>query len=411
MYYRIFACSTQEKLMRITVSQKIQIGFFGLMILLLVACPLFYPGISAQDEPMLIIEIFDSTNWNESTGMIFFEGKTYDIIVSSENETFVLNVTLSLLGSTYVTDLSEPFITVTSPLMNDTEAFIINATKHGYIPTEVEITVMKGQLSISTDRGTVEENKEFQVLVKDQDNKPVTGAYVYSSSEATPVITDTQGIAYLRAPDVEVITTTTIEVIKGGYLPGSTNIRIENVESVTFGLTESQFLKILPILIAVLVVIFSIGFVLWRQRKAPSLPSQVSGKAGSDTPPRLHAEKRNSHAPYKPDILPEKRNLSTSTPESRVEEIRIPVQVKKKETTILPEEITPEPIPEQRKKEMDEWFKGQDYMRYKLDELTGKIDQKTDGKWFEGEHDSKSKVDETLRKSYKKKKSDEEDVK
>ena len=107
----------------------------------------------------------------------------------------------------------------------------------------------------------------------------------------------------------------------------------------------------------------------------------------------------------------EKRDISISTNESRVEEIRIPVQVKKKETTILSEETTPEPVPEQRKKEMDEWFKGQDYMRYKLDELTGKIDQKTDGKWFEGEHDSKSKVDETLRKSYKKKKGDEEDVK
>ena len=109
--------------------------------------------------------------------------------------------------------------------------------------------------------------------------------------------------------------------------------------------------------------------------------------------------------------MPEKREISVSNPVSRVEEIRIPVQVKKKETTILPEETASEPVSEQRKKEQDEWFKGQDYMRYKLDELTGKIDQKTDGKWFEGEHDSKSKVDETLRKSFKKKKGDEEDTK
>ena len=50
-------------------------------------------------------------------------------------------------------------------------------------------------------------------------------------------------------------------------------------------------------------------------------------------------------------------------------------------------------------------------MRYKIDELTGKTDQKTEGKWFEGEHDIQYKVDETLRKNLKKKKIDEEDIK
>jgi hypothetical protein len=50
-------------------------------------------------------------------------------------------------------------------------------------------------------------------------------------------------------------------------------------------------------------------------------------------------------------------------------------------------------------------------MRYKLDEITGKIDQQTDGKWFEGEKDSKYKVDETLKKGWKKKKGEDEDEK
>ncbi|MBE3139069.1 MAG: hypothetical protein IMZ53_00635 [Thermoplasmata archaeon] len=87
------------------------------------------------------------------------------------------------------------------------------------------------------------------------------------------------------------------------------------------------------------------------------------------------------------------------------------MQAKKKETTYLSEEKELEEVSEDLKKEHDEWFKGQDYMRYKLDELTGKIDQKTDGKWFEGERDSKYKVDETLKKSSKKKKMDKENVK
>mgnify|MGYP001574075200 CR=1 FL=1 len=249
-----------------------QMNFMGLIIFLLLVSTLFFPRTSSQDEPLLIIEIYDSTDWNESAGDVFFEGRTYDIMVSTENETVVLNVTISLLGVTYVTNLTEPFITVASPQFDDTESFVINATKEGYLPAEVVITVVKGQLSINTDRGTVEENKEFQVIVKDQDNKPVEGAYVYITTDATPVMTDTQGVAYLRAPDVEIMTTTTIEVIKGGYLEGSTNIRVENAESLTFGLTESQFLKLLPVLIAVLVVIFSIGFVVWRQRRTPSPP-------------------------------------------------------------------------------------------------------------------------------------------
>lgn len=394
--------------MRIPVSQNIQNGFLGLVILFLIAGPLFSQGTFAQDEPALSIEIYDSTDWNESAGVVFFEGRTYDVLVSSQNETVVLNVTISLLGITYVTNLTDPFITIASPWFEDTESFVINATREGYLPAEVEITVMKGQLSIDTDRGTVEENKEFQVIVKDQDNNPVEGAYVYVTADATPVVTDAQGVAYLHAPDVEVFTTTTIEVIKGGYLPGLTTIRVENAESLTFGMTESQFLKLLPVLIAVLVVIFAIGFVVWRQRRTTALPYQTVQKEPYDAPPTVQQEKQRQRPNHEPSIMPEKRDISISTPVSRVEEIRLPVQAKKKETTILPEDKPSEPVSEQRKKEQDEWFKGQDYMRYKLDELTGKIDQKTDGKWFEGEHDSKSKVDETLRKSFKKKKDGEE---
>jgi len=87
------------------------------------------------------------------------------------------------------------------------------------------------------------------------------------------------------------------------------------------------------------------------------------------------------------------------------------VQTKKKETTILSEGKDDEHAMENEEKHHDEWFKGQDYMRYKIDELTGKIDQQTDGKWFEGEQDTKFKVDEALKKNLKKKKVDEDSVK
>jgi hypothetical protein len=102
-----------------------------------------------------------------------------------------------------------------------------------------------------------------------------------------------------------------------------------------------------------------------------------------------------------------KKDILMPASDSRVEEIRIPIQEKKKETTILSEEKEQPSAPVYQKKQQEEWFKGQDYMRYKLDELTGKINQHTDGKWFEGERDIKYKVDEALKKNVKRKKDDE----
>jgi hypothetical protein len=395
--------------MRITVYQKSLAVFLGCIVLGLVANTVCTLGVTAQDEPALIIEIYDSNSGNQIADSIVFEGKSYDITVSSANETVILGVNLSLLGKTYLTSVDELFITVQAPLFDVSDSFVITATKNGYQPSDVEVSVLKGELFITADRGTVEERKEFQLTVKDQDDKPVEDAQVYVTTEATPLITDQHGTAYARAPDVESITTATIQVIKSGYLPGSTIIRIEHVEGSIFELTESNFLKILPILIAVLVVIFSIVFVLIGKKRTPK-PPRLDTRAGSpDEPLPSEKEKQSPRFKNEPAALPvkEKRDISASKPESRVEEIRIPVQAKQKETTYLSEEKDPEQVSEDQKKQQNEWFKGQDYMRYKLDELTGKIDQKTDGKWFEGEHDIQYKVDETLKKNRKKKKVDE----
>ena len=388
-------------------------SFLSLIALLLLVNALFISTTPAQDEPALIIEIYDSNDWNESVGTILFEGRNYDLTVSTENESVILGVNITFLGMTYLTSLAEPFITVEAPRFDEYDSFVITATNEGYLTAAVEITVLKGELSIVADRGTIEEKKEFQVTVKDQDNKPVEGALVYITTDAAPIITDLQGMAYAHAPEVEMITTATIQVIKSGYLPGSTTIRVENVEGSIFDLTESKFLQILPIIIAVVVVIFAIVYVLWRQKRNPTIPHQ-SKRAGSSNEPQIYQqEKLRQRSKNEPALFPgnEKSDVSISRSASRVEEIRIPVQAKKKETTYLSEEKEPEKVSKDGKKEQDEWFKGQDYMRYKLDELTGKIDQKTDGKWFEGERDSKYKVDETLKKSAKKKKADEEDVK
>jgi hypothetical protein len=415
MYYHIFALSTQRKMMRINVYQKSQMSFLSLVVLLLLASTLFFPQICAQDIPTLYIEIYDSNTENEIIENTIFEGKSYDIIVNTYNETGLIfdlpDVNVSFLGLSYNT--SKEFVTLQAPRLEEYESFVITATKEGYLTAELVITVMKGELSIVTNRNTIEEKNEFQVTVKDQDNKPVEGAFVYVIPEADPVVTNLQGIAYVRAPVVEMVTIVTIQVVKSGYFPGSTDIRVENMEGFAFNISESQFLQILPVLIAVLVVIFSIVYVLWRQKRTPMIPHQPTRIGPADVPDTSQEEKQGYRFKGESATFSEKekRGISISTPLTRVEEIRIPMQGKKKETTILSEKKEVEGISEYQNKEQDDWFKGQDYMRYKLDELTGKIDQKTDGKWFEGEQDIQYKIDKTLRKNFKKKKSNEKEVK
>jgi hypothetical protein len=397
--------------MRITVYQKTLMGFLYLIIFFLVVITGSIPSTFAQDEPALIIDLYDSNDWNKEAESVLFEGKTYDVVVSTESESVILNVNITVLGQTYLTSLSEPYITITAPRFEESDSIVIIAIKEGYHTATVEFAVLKGELSIVADKALVEEKKEFQVTVTDQDSRPVEGAFVYVTEDATPVLTDQNGRALVRAPEIDIFNTATIQVIKSGYLPGSTTIRIEAVKGSIFELSDSQFLQLLPILFAILVVIFSIIYVLIRQKRTQKTPAQNKPLDVSDKPHHCPPEKQRF--PSKQVRYPEKEksDLSASSLESRVEEIRIPVQSKKKETTYLSGEKEPEQHREDQKTQQDEWFKGQEYMRYKLDELTGKIDQKTDGRWFEGEQDTKYKVDEALKKNIKKKKIEEDTTK
>ncbi len=398
--------------MRITVYQKVYVSLLSLIVLLLVVNTLFISRGVAQDEKNLFIEIYDANNPEPLEDYVFFEGNTYDINVGSIGDSgFTLGVNITVPWANYLTSEELPYISIETPHFEEYPSFIITAKKEGYLDAEVEITVLKGELFISVDRSTVEEQKEFQVTVKDQNNTPVKDARVSIDTESEPVITDIWGIAYLDAPEVNKDTTVTIQVVKTGYAPKSTTIRVEHVEGFTFTFDSAILLQILPLLFAVLAVIFAILIVRWRQKRSSPPPHPVTRDQQPKKPQVQIQEKQGRHFTEEHSLftVKEPKKVSISTPESRVEEIRIPLQEKKKETTIVSKEK--ESGPTGQKNTEDEWFKGQEYMRYKLDEITGKIDQKTDGKWFEGERDSKYKVDETLKKGWKKKKGEDEDVK
>jgi len=399
--------------MRITVFSK---GWVNLLILLVVVNSLCIPCLTAQEEHRLILEIYDYETLDPLEDNVFFEGKSYNITVTDElGIDFIVGVNITVPWATFYTSNITPIITLQAPSFLDYDSFIITATKKGYSTAEIEITVMKGVLMLSVDRTTVEEQKQFQVTVKDQNNTLVKHAYVYAyigtNTDVEPMLTDAWGTVVLTAPEVAVDTTLTIRVMKNGYATKFATIRVEPAKGVTITVDNALLNQLLPLLFAVLVVIFAILLVRWRQKKAlppPRAPTddrqqkkpQVSLQ---ETPDRYG---KHEHASF---TVNEPKKISVTPSTSKVEEIRIPLQQKQKDITVVSPDK--QSAPAEPKKDEDEYFKGQEYMRYKLDEITGKIDQQTDGKWFEGERDSKYKVDETLKKGWKKKKGDDEDTK
>jgi hypothetical protein len=335
-----------------------------------------------------------------------FEGKSYDIAIGTEEDIgFVVNVTITVPWNTSITTNETPFITIQAPPWDEYPTFLINASKAGYLSAEQTLTVMKGALSLRTDRSAVKETEEFQVTIRDQDNQPVEGALVFFDPDGTRVSTDAQGLAFLNAPEVAHNKNFTLKTIKEGYMNSSASILVENVVAVPiFG--DMVLIQVVPILFAAVAVIFAVFYVRWRKRTQRDVPFKQVEHASpreesSEGSPNIR--KRDWDTPASSRRM-ERGPTSMSSSDSKIEEIRIPLQEKRRETTFLSTDAPPEASPTQQKKDQDEWFKGEEYMRYKLDEMTGNIDRKNEGKWFEGERDIQSKVDEALKKQSKKKK-------
>ena len=175
-----------------------------------------------------------------------------------------------------------------------------------------------------------------------------------------------------------------------------------------------MLMQLAPILFAAVAVIFAIFYVRWRKRPQRDLPSQ---RTRPGTPPTeasvepTDARGRMLTNDQASNRVSERGPTTFSSSTSKVEEIRIPLQEKRKETTILSTDAPSETSAPHQNKDENEWFKGQEYMRYKLDEMTGSVDRKNEGKWFEGERDIQSKVDEALKKQSKRKKVEQQEVK
>ena len=248
-----------------------------------------------------------------------------------------------------------------------------------------------------TDKGVVNEKESFQVTVTDQNEDEIEGSLVYLDVEGEEVgsgTTDSNGVVYLAAPDVEDDSDISIIAFKNGYEAGSRTIRVENV------VQEGFFDEFIPILVPILILISVMVFVRFRKKISRSTPEIVVN--GSSRNKKFFGEKRKKTSDLETihDQIDAELDPKLLEKGPRVEEIRIPKQ--EQQTGDIADEVPTESAVASSPKEGYEWFKGTKDTKHVIDELTEKKDLKKADRWFEGVPDLKTKVDDTVKKKQKK---------
>lgn len=347
------------------------------MILCTIICSLLLlglllPCLRAADTPALdivILNLEDSDNGEN----VMYEGSSYSVYIGiSGGLSFVSGVTITVPWATYLTTNETPVLYFTAPQYADHPSFTIMASKAGYQSANLSITILRGSLHLSSGSTSVREGNPITVTVTDQHGVPIDAAQVKMRGE-TIATTDASGKATFTAPEVSQDEDLVISASKDGYVFGTRTLVVSNIHSQLFTFDLSQAL---PIIIALVAVIVAVGIVRWRQTHAP---------------PQKREDPEASTLEFSLKTTP-----GASSP--KVEEIRIPLSEKKKETTFLPRDNEPVHQAKNRPVSSEDWFQGTDYSKYKLDEMTGKIDGKKEGKWYVGVDDIESKVDEALKK-------------
>ena len=294
------------------------------------------------------------------------------------------------------------WITIEAPSFEEYSEFVITASKEGYTPAEQYVIVSKGNLFVLTDRDTVEEEGSFSVTIKDRYDNLVPGATVYvEGHENVFDKTNEDGKAFINAPEVDVGTEINVTVVKSGYYPSSSTIHVENVKATDIGDFLSKIFEVSPIVFALFIVLFAMLFVKLRKKTPMSLSvsktdtSQINSKLSETKkepwPAKLPLSKQKKYINKK---IEEKIPSSTKGP--HVEIIRIHAKEEKKETKHISDKKEPSNILLINKNNDYEWFNGTDYMKYKINKLTGDVNEKPTDKWFVGEDVSRFKVDKKL---------------
>lgn len=355
-------------------------------------CSLVSPCLVAQNDQQLSIEILNLEQTNTGDN-VMYEGNTYTIGIGINGGlSIVQDVTITVPWATYLTTNDTPVLEFTAPNYSDHSNFTMTASKQGYESANMTIAVLRGALHVTTPSTSVKEDSRLTVTVTDQRGTPIADAQVLE--KGIPVATtDSTGQVVVSTPDVSQDQEVVLAAVKDGYVTGTRTVVVSNTHSQLFTVDMSQ---ILPVIVAVFIVIFAVGLVRWRQMHRPGRDAEDSDDSWS---PGMRVRSRSPSEEF---------STPTRGP-SKIEEIRIPMSERKKDTTVLSNEKEHLHHPTEKHLQYDEWFQGTDYAKFKLDEMTGKIDKQKDGKWFVGETDIESKVDKTLKKKTAPKKTSKRD--
>jgi len=367
------------------------------LLLLISSTPIFSININAQEEDSLNILI--TNTYDEPINQI--EENTYfKISVYNSTGVFLSNITIEFNGKQYLLNNEESLeLEILAPLVDKNTTFNIIASKSGYRTVNSSITVLNIPLLVITHYGgyIVDEGEKFSVKVtKDSENgEAVKGATVaiqnVIGSETT---TDEYGRAFLIAPkNREKIT---IIATKPGYHEGKQEIEINSAPNLFRDIINSKYFLIF---IAFLILVLSILFVHYRQRKynyvAPF--DKVSPETSKDS---VYNMKDDHNTKNIENVLDNAVKIK-SEENSKIEEIRIIQPKKDKEQIIIkPDEKETNKTLENPKD--SDWFQGTDEIRYEIDRLTGEIDEEGKDKWFEGIESLREKIDEKMKKKDKK---------
>jgi len=263
------------------------------------------------------------------------------------------------------------------------------------------------QLLVTVDKYTVQPKEPITVTVKDEDGAFVSGATVgIQNVGGRTETTNINGVAWLTAPTDR--SEITIIAQKTGYKEGKTNVKIYAPPGLIDTLIRNQYL---PVVIAIIAVISAILLVNFRQKRRNKTIVRETAKEQPTKDCSLHGVVVSvSSSEKKPEQLVN-RGVTTeeihvnSKSGPKIEEIRISRPRKDKEVVSVKteEDVEKTSVRKARRKHEYDWFEGEGDIRYKIDKITGEIDEDGVDKWFEGIDDIRSKIDEKIKKKDKKK--------
>ena len=363
---------------------------------------LILPAASECKELKLLIINEDVEVINE-----VYEGETFLVYVTDKDYTSqpLDNYTVIFNGESYYfsrSDSNYPFCYLTAPQVDSDKVMQIVVKKEGYSDPHAEIKVKnKAKLFIYPTTFSVKSGDDITVQIKDEKGNPVENANVKLEVGGKEVFsqTDLNGVATLKAPDVDTKTVAYIEVSKDGYESTKIDGFISSPqESILDKLLDKNSFVVLGI--ALSLILFFAGTIRYVQRREGLQEESVE----------KIAEEEKYIEPQKETIKTDREIKPVSGDKIKIEEI----EIRKPKGKVFNKEVTTKPSvspvsfkPLKSKAKPDDWVVGGDSIIERINKKLGKAEnnKKDLTKWLTGKEDIAAKVDEKIKELEKKKKS------